>query len=138
MPTIVSVRLVHLRMVAAVLVAVGVAATDLAAEDNRSFDLSICKSAALEIEALKASGIEEVVAKGPEWVRAHAPPGDVARVQRFIELEEQVRFRCPVDLARRIREAMVPPPPARRPAIAFKAPRKAPVIPLPERKARPL
>ena len=97
----------------------------------------ICIKAARELDAMRADGIEGLIAKGPEWAKTGATKAEIARIKRFMGLQEQVLFKCPMQLPRPTEEASGPPPlPVRRPAIA-RSRRAAPpdtAVPLPVRK----
>lgn len=54
-----------------------------------------CERARVEQGALAASGTAEDVARGGEWGRANLTDDRLRKVQRWIELEEQILFRCP-------------------------------------------
>jgi hypothetical protein len=64
-----------------------VAALPLAPED--------CEKARAEQTNLEAVGVAADMAQGAEWARANLSPDRLKRVQRWIELQERVLFRCP-------------------------------------------
>ena len=47
-----------------------------------------------------ASGIREMMAKGPEWAKSNLTKERMEQVRRYLSLEEDVRFRCPLGKAR--------------------------------------
>lgn len=103
-----------------------------------------CQEAAKERDALKASGIEQAIARGPDAVKKEGDPALLERVRRYIELDEQVLFKCPVGppvpaatVAGATRTSP-PPLPERRPATAPYRPQPKPasdvLVPLPVRR----
>jgi hypothetical protein len=54
-----------------------------------------CDRAKTEQAALVAAGTGEDLARGPDWARRNLAPDRLDRVKRWIELEEQILFRCP-------------------------------------------
>jgi hypothetical protein len=62
-----------------------------------------CERVRAEKANLEQAGVAADMAQGAEWARANLPPDRLKRVQRWIELEEQMLFRCP---------RPKPPPPA--------------------------
>lgn len=54
-----------------------------------------CERARTEQAGLASAGASGDMAKGAEWARANLPPERLQRVARWIELEEQIQFRCP-------------------------------------------
>ncbi|HWE21445.1 MAG TPA: hypothetical protein VG758_30450 [Hyphomicrobiaceae bacterium] len=57
-------------------------------------DADTCFKLMGEHNQLEAAGIEQNMAKGPAWAKANLAPEKLAQVQRFIELEELLLFRC--------------------------------------------
>jgi hypothetical protein len=57
-------------------------------------DAETCKGVKAEREALTAHGLEADIAKGPEWGRANLAPERLKEIARYIELTEQLTFRC--------------------------------------------
>ncbi len=53
-----------------------------------------CEAYKSEHSLLAEGGITLLIAKGPEWGKANASKSDLVRVARWIELEEQLTFRC--------------------------------------------
>ena len=54
-----------------------------------------CERVRAEKANLEQAGVAADMAQGAEWARANLPPDRLKRVQRWIELEEQMLFRCP-------------------------------------------
>lgn len=54
-----------------------------------------CDQAKAEQTSLETSGVARDMAQGPEWARANLSVDRLQRVARWIELQEQILFRCP-------------------------------------------
>jgi hypothetical protein len=63
-------------------------------------DAESCRRHKSEYDTLGASGIREMMAKGPEWAKANLTKERMEQVRRYLTLEEDVRFRCPLGKAR--------------------------------------
>lgn len=57
-------------------------------------DPATCEAVRSEHALLAEGGVTLIIAKGPEWGKANASKSDLVRVARWIELEEQLTFRC--------------------------------------------
>jgi hypothetical protein len=57
-------------------------------------DKQACEDLALERQGLVALKVEDLMAKGAEWAASHLSLGDLNLVRRFIEVDEQIKFRC--------------------------------------------
>jgi hypothetical protein len=57
-------------------------------------DADACNKAMIEHGVLEEAGVEQNMAKGPEWAKANLSPERIEQVRRFIELEEVIQFRC--------------------------------------------
>jgi hypothetical protein len=57
-------------------------------------DAETCTKLQGEQERLENAGVEKDFAKGPAWAKANLGPEKLNLVQRFIEIEEQLLFRC--------------------------------------------
>ncbi|MFZ1105027.1 MAG: hypothetical protein WAN86_19615, partial [Hyphomicrobiaceae bacterium] len=57
-------------------------------------DADTCNKLTVEHGALEDAGVEQSLAKGPEWAKANLPPERIEQVRRFIELESLIQFRC--------------------------------------------
>jgi hypothetical protein len=57
-------------------------------------DKQACADLALERQGLVALKVEDLMAKGADWAAAHLSLGDLNLVRRFIEVDEQIKFRC--------------------------------------------
>ena len=59
-----------------------------------------CTAIEAEHAALATAGLPEIVEKGPAWARANLPAEKLKDVKRFIDLREQLLFRCGHDKKR--------------------------------------
>jgi hypothetical protein len=57
-------------------------------------DADTCEKVKVEHGQLEQAGIEQDLAKGAAWGKANLAADRLAQVRRFIELEEQLLFRC--------------------------------------------
>src|SRR5215468_51747 len=57
-------------------------------------DADTCGKLQSEQEQLENAGVEKDMAKGPAWAKDNLPYEKLSRVKRFIEIEEQLLFRC--------------------------------------------
>ncbi|MDX2158403.1 MAG: hypothetical protein SFW09_18040 [Hyphomicrobiaceae bacterium] len=53
-----------------------------------------CDTLKAEHAGLEANGLAETLKKGAAWGKSHLKPSQLRDVQRYIELEEQLLFRC--------------------------------------------
>jgi hypothetical protein len=81
----------RLPLLAAALVASVAALTQARAAP---LDAEACAKLQTEHTDLERGGIEKDMEKGPEWAKANLGLDKMQRVQRFIELEELLMFRC--------------------------------------------
>ncbi len=58
-------------------------------------DEAVCKDLDAQQKQLELQGIKEDLAKGPEWAKTNLTMARLAVVKQYIELKEQVAFRCP-------------------------------------------
>jgi hypothetical protein len=63
-------------------------------------DAESCRRHKSEYDALANSGIRDVMTKGPEWAKTNLTKERMEQVRRYLALEEDVRFRCPLGKAR--------------------------------------
>lgn len=63
-------------------------------------DVESCRRHKSEYDTLGGSGIREMMAKGPDWAKANLTKERMEQVRRYLALEEDVRFRCPLGKAR--------------------------------------
>ena len=91
------------------LVALAVSPVDVLAA---KLDREACEKLKAEQAELGPKRFREAVEKGPAWTKTNLPGVDPETVRRFIDLEEQLLFRCPLPKPVRERAAVhtVPPP----------------------------
>jgi hypothetical protein len=87
-----------------------------------------CKRLRTEQEALSVLGVDKFFDKGADWVKANLTEADLSLVKRYVNVFEQLKFRCPdtrVAAARQKVKAVptgpVPPMPERSPRRAERA-----------------
>jgi hypothetical protein len=57
-------------------------------------DADACAKLRGEHSQLELAGVEKELEKGPEWAKANLAADKLDRIRRFIDLEEQLLFRC--------------------------------------------
>jgi hypothetical protein len=70
------------------------AGTALSQARAAPLDADTCGKLMVEQGALEKAGIEQEMSKGAEWAKANLGLERLNQVRRFIELEEQILFRC--------------------------------------------
>jgi hypothetical protein len=75
-------------------IAAGTASSLAPRASAAGLDKEACGTLALELKGLQALKVEELMAKGPDWAVANLSQGDLNLIQRFIEVDEQIKFRC--------------------------------------------
>jgi hypothetical protein len=55
-----------------------------------------CDELKVELLALETADVTRPLEMGPEWARSNLDKAALERVHRYVEVEETVRFRCPV------------------------------------------
>lgn len=58
-------------------------------------DEESCRLLREEQERLASAGVRDSMANGPEWAKTNLPAAKLKEIQRLIEVDEQVLFRCP-------------------------------------------
>lgn len=104
----------------AVLVAFG-----LAPAMSAPLDEAVCKDLDAQQKQLELQGIKDDIAKGPEWAKANLTMARLAVVKQYIEIEEQVAFRCPSLVVVSVPELAEPEAKVPEAAPAAKPPAKA-------------
>lgn len=92
-------------------------------------DAATCASLKSEMSELETGGVRSDMARGPAAAKASLPPARLQQIARLIEVEGQLRFRCPLekpfvvlkDAAPEEAEAPVVAPPKKRVVGAKKA-----------------
>ncbi|MGA7325208.1 MAG: hypothetical protein WBX25_12135 [Rhodomicrobium sp.] len=57
-------------------------------------DKSACEKLVQNFQNMKALDVDKMMANGPEWAISHLSPVDLNLVRQYIDLDEQIRFRC--------------------------------------------
>jgi hypothetical protein len=57
-------------------------------------DQEACKKLYTERQGLAAQGVDKNLEKGPDWAKANLKVADIILVKRYLELYEQIKFRC--------------------------------------------
>jgi len=84
-----------------------------------------CERYASERSILRRLGVETHLARGPEWARENLTSPQLDLIQRYIKLDEALKFRCPERYATLVVEApqkprrldVLPPLPTRKPVV---------------------
>jgi hypothetical protein len=76
--------------------ALAIAAALLAgnAASAAALDKAACGKLAQDLQNMKALDVEKLMERGPVWAADHLSPADLALVRQYIDLDEQVKFRC--------------------------------------------
>src|SRR5215472_8069307 len=53
-----------------------------------------CAKLAADMQNMKALEIDKLMEKGPAWAASHLPAADLSLIRQYIDLDEQMRFRC--------------------------------------------
>ncbi len=75
--------------------AAGLTAASLSPVWAAALDPDSCAKLKTEQEAMEKAGLKDEVAKGPEWAKANLPAEKLNDIKRWIEVDEQLLFRCP-------------------------------------------
>ncbi|OYW53565.1 MAG: hypothetical protein B7Y80_14470 [Hyphomicrobium sp. 32-62-53] len=86
---------VMIRALRTLVLAIGTLGSLATAVDALPMAPEACDQAKAEQTSLETSGVARDMAQGPEWARANLSVDRLQRVARWIELEEQILFRCP-------------------------------------------
>jgi hypothetical protein len=57
-------------------------------------DKAACGKLAQDLLNMKALDVDKLMERGPAWAVAHLSPADLALVRQYIDLDEQMKFRC--------------------------------------------
>lgn len=81
--------------------------------EGAALDPESCARLKTEQETLEKAGLKEIAAKGPDWAKANLAAEKINEIKRWIEVDEQLLFRCPGrHLVNLPLEPDPPPPPA--------------------------
>jgi hypothetical protein len=79
-------------------------------------DEGSCQKLRTEQEALSVLGIDTYFEHGADWVKANLTVADYNLVKRYVNVYEQLKFRCPTKPARNAKaKGPIPPMPVRSP-----------------------
>ena len=57
-------------------------------------DKDSCAKLALEMQNMKMLEVDKLMEKGPSWAVSHLTSADLSLVRQYIDLDEQLKFRC--------------------------------------------
>lgn len=57
-------------------------------------DKDTCSKLQAEKQTLSMLGVDKEYAKGPDWAKANLRPAELNNLRRFINIDEQLKFRC--------------------------------------------
>jgi hypothetical protein len=57
-------------------------------------DKAACAKLAQDLQNMKALEVDKLMEKGPSWAVSHLSPGDLGLIRQYIDLDEQMKFRC--------------------------------------------
>ncbi len=57
-------------------------------------DKEACANLSQELQNLKALDVDKLMEKGPEWAISNLSQSDLNLVRRYIDVDEQIKFRC--------------------------------------------
>lgn len=80
--------------------AAGAIMLSAAAAHAAMLDPETCRKLKTEHDSMNASGLREMLAKGPDWAKSNLTKERMDQLKRFLTVEEDVRFRCPLGKAR--------------------------------------
>ena len=108
----------------------GLSVADATSVHAAGLSKDACYELRVELGVLRAAGAEEDMKRGPEWAKVNLTREELKNVQRLVEVEEQLRFRCGSLrgrlVAKKPRVKPVPDTPMRKPALAKAKVQKAP------------
>ncbi len=57
-------------------------------------DKNSCAQLAQDMQNLKALEVDKLMENGPSWAMSHLSPVQIALIRQYIDLDEQMKFRC--------------------------------------------
>jgi hypothetical protein len=57
-------------------------------------DKGTCAKLSQDMQNMKALDVDKLMEKGPNWAVAHLSPADMTLIRQYIDLDEQMKFRC--------------------------------------------
>lgn len=85
-------------------------------------DAEACATLRKEYEALVAAGAKADMSRGADWAKTNLPSKRLERIERLINAEEQLSFRCGEQLT--ARPQISEPPPAKAVTSGFPLPKR--------------
>lgn len=82
------------RLGAAAVVMTGLAAMSAATVTGAPLEGPACEQLQVKMDALRKSGVEADMVLGPAWAKANLGPGRLQLIAEFLEIDEQLNFRC--------------------------------------------
>lgn len=70
------------------------APADISSARATPLDKNTCAKIAQDIQNMKALDVDKLMEKGPAWAVDNLSPGDLGLVRQYIDLDEQMKFRC--------------------------------------------
>ncbi len=74
--------------------ALGAAALVAASAKAAPLDKAACAKLAQDMQNMKALDVDKLMERGPAWAVSHLSPSDLGLVRQYIDLDEQMKFRC--------------------------------------------
>lgn len=106
-----------LRLIAATLLAVGLAAYFSQSARAEMLERDQCKVLEAEKQTLLTANVKAALTGGPDWVKDHLHnEEEIEKVRAYLRVEEKVAFRCRTDGVR-IPKPLPPPLPDPKPAV---------------------
>jgi len=62
--------------------------------DAAQADKALCAKLTQDLQALKALDVDRLMERGPNWAVANLSASDLNLVRQYIDLDEQMKFRC--------------------------------------------
>jgi hypothetical protein len=57
-------------------------------------DKDACAKLAQDIQNMKLLDVDKLMERGPTWAASHLSPAELSLVRQYIDLDEQMKFRC--------------------------------------------
>ena len=106
-----------LRLTAAALLAMGLAALFSSSARAEMLERDECKALQGEKQALLTASVQAALTRGPDWVKDHLHnEEEIEKVREYLQVEEKVAFRCRTDGVR-IPKPLPPPLPDPKPPV---------------------
>jgi hypothetical protein len=78
--------------------AIGAAALSLLALNPPALaaplDKDACAKLAQDVQNMKLLDVDKLMERGPAWAASHLSPAELSLVRQYIDLDEQMKFRC--------------------------------------------